>query len=199
MMGRTHAVSGAVAYLAAAPLLPPLTTPQLAAGVAVSAAAALLPDIDHPQSTISRALWPIGPILGRALQRAGRRESTHCALTLALYAVAAAFIVAQFHNPDLWWIAPAVGIGATTHSIGDTVTNHGVAWLWPFTRRHFVVALPSFTVKLWRWRLTMGGALSTGKRPELVVRAACWVALYVLAVDYFNAWPYVEYGLSYVV
>ena len=53
MLGRDHALSGAVVFAALAPSLH-VTAAHLAAGVVLAAGAGVLPDIDHPDSTISR-------------------------------------------------------------------------------------------------------------------------------------------------
>jgi hypothetical protein len=62
MMGRSHALSGAAAFVAAAPLLDWVTNIgplELAAGAVVTAGASMLPDLDHPSSTIARTFgWP---------------------------------------------------------------------------------------------------------------------------------------------
>lgn len=57
MMGRSHALTGCLAGLAAAPLL--VHTPGEVVGFAVAAGGyALLPDLDHPGSTASRIAGP---------------------------------------------------------------------------------------------------------------------------------------------
>lgn len=63
VMGPTHAMSGAAAWLAAAPAVAAvsgahLSTPELLVGAAVCAGSALLPDIDEPSSTVARSFGP---------------------------------------------------------------------------------------------------------------------------------------------
>jgi hypothetical protein len=54
MLGRDHALTGAVVFAALAPVLHvPLA--ELPAGVVLGAGAGVLPDIDHPDSTIARS------------------------------------------------------------------------------------------------------------------------------------------------
>ena len=53
MLGRDHALSGALVFAALGPSLH-VTGPHLVTGVAIAAGAGVLPDIDHPDSTISR-------------------------------------------------------------------------------------------------------------------------------------------------
>lgn len=91
MMGRSHALLGAVGWLAAAPALSeasgfPLGTIELAAGTVVCAGAALLPDMDHPSATVANALGPITKAAAVAVSAAsgGHRKGTHSILFAAL-------------------------------------------------------------------------------------------------------------------
>ncbi|TDC01692.1 hydrolase [Micromonospora fluostatini] len=133
MMGRSHALSGAVAWLAVCAGWREATDAGLvdtapggvvvAAGAAVAAGYALLPDIDHPDSTIARSLGPVTRGLARvtaagsaALRRIGcahceRRpdQGGHRALThTALFAAAAGATVAALAS----WGGPAAGLPA---------------------------------------------------------------------------------------
>src|ERR1700760_333010 len=54
MLGHDHALTGAVAFVAVAPLLH-VTGPALLAGLVLTAGAGVLPDIDEPGSTIARS------------------------------------------------------------------------------------------------------------------------------------------------
>ena len=54
MLGHDHALTGAVAFTAVAPLLH-VTGPGLLAGLVLTAGAGVLPDIDEPGSTIARS------------------------------------------------------------------------------------------------------------------------------------------------
>ena len=72
-MGRTHATSGAVAFLAALPVLTwaddshgPVT---VAVGALTAAGGAMLPDLDHPQATIARSLGPATRLLSELVAR----------------------------------------------------------------------------------------------------------------------------------
>jgi len=53
MMGRTHALSGLVAGVAAGHIWWHLDAQHLAVAAAVSAGAAVLPDIDHPERSLA--------------------------------------------------------------------------------------------------------------------------------------------------
>jgi membrane-bound metal-dependent hydrolase YbcI (DUF457 family) len=84
-MGRTHALSGAVAWLAAgglvdrvAPALAAHGAAETAAAALVCAGAALLPDLDHPSSTVAHALGPVTHLLARVARvSGGHRHATH--------------------------------------------------------------------------------------------------------------------------
>jgi hypothetical protein len=96
MMGHTHALSGAVAYLAAAPLLAqvvPVTPGAVVFGAGAAAGAAMLPDFDHPKATIADVYGPLTRLLARVLSRVsgGHRNGTHSllGLTIAVYLTAA--------------------------------------------------------------------------------------------------------------
>lgn len=93
-MGHSHAVSGGLAWLVAAPAVQAATGTQLdiwqlAAGTIVCAGAALLPDLDHPQATIAQFLGPVSQLAARAVAAVagGHRQATHsvvfCVLTAA--------------------------------------------------------------------------------------------------------------------
>jgi membrane-bound metal-dependent hydrolase YbcI (DUF457 family) len=90
MMGRDHALSGAVAFAALAPELH-VTAAHLAAGVVLAAGAGVLPDIDHPDSTISRSFgfltewfaWVVDRISG------GHRHGTHSLIGIAVFTAGA--------------------------------------------------------------------------------------------------------------
>jgi len=85
MLGRDHALSGAVAFAAIGPLLH-VTGMHLAAGVALTAGAGVLPDLDEPGSTIARTFgfltgafaWVIHQVSG------GHRKGTHSLVGVAL-------------------------------------------------------------------------------------------------------------------
>lgn len=88
MLGRSHALSGAAAFVAAAPLLDHLTNIgplELAAGAVVTAGCALLPDLDHPSSTIARTFGLLTQYLADcvAFWSGGHRRGTHSLLFAA--------------------------------------------------------------------------------------------------------------------
>lgn len=89
MLGRDHALLGALGYTAVAPLV--LNDPSwgvLGTGAVVSAAFALLPDLDEPGSTVSRKLSFISRAVSHLTRRiaGGHRQGTHSLLFVALVA-----------------------------------------------------------------------------------------------------------------
>lgn len=91
-MGRTHALSGAVAYLALVPMLH-ATAVQAAVGAVCTAGAALLPDLDHPRATATHTVGPVTQVLGWVIRRlaGGHRRGTHSVLGVAAFTGLAAF------------------------------------------------------------------------------------------------------------
>jgi LexA-binding, inner membrane-associated putative hydrolase len=65
MLGHDHALSGALAFAAVAPLLH-VSGVHLAASIALTAGAGVFPDIDEPGSTIARTFgFLTGAFAGR--------------------------------------------------------------------------------------------------------------------------------------
>ena len=157
-MGRTHAASGAVAFLAVLPLLhqaglslTPLTVPVAALA---AAGAATLPDLDHPQATVSRSLGPVTVGLARLVAgcTGGHRGGTHSLLALAaltggaaavdfagalprvlacafLFALATAAVQLRLARPLVHTaVCLAGGIGLVTLSAQHTVTAVVLPW-----------------------------------------------------------------------
>ena len=116
MLGHDHALSGALAFAAVAPLLP-VTGAHLAVAAALTAGAGVLPDLDEPGSTIARTFgfltgafaWIVHRISG------GHRKGTHSLLGVALMTLAA-YGAGQWQDSahvtaghtQLWWhLVPA--------------------------------------------------------------------------------------------
>lgn len=123
VMGPTHAMSGAAAWLAGAPAVtallgrPASTTEELFVGAAVCAGCCLLPDIDSPQSTVSRSFGILSQALSHVVNslcaglrnltatRAdgtisdGHRTVTHTAVFAIAAGVAVSSLVAAFGEP----------------------------------------------------------------------------------------------------
>lgn len=91
MMGRTHALSGLVAGVAAGQFWWHLDTRHLAVAAAVTAGAAVLPDIDHCDASVAETFgfvtkgfaWLVGRISG------GHRHGTHSLAGIAAFTGAA--------------------------------------------------------------------------------------------------------------
>ncbi|HEX4060764.1 MAG TPA: metal-dependent hydrolase, partial [Streptosporangiaceae bacterium] len=127
MLGRDHALSGALAFAGVAPLLH-VSGLHLAAGVALTAGAGVLPDIDEPGSTIARTFgfmtaafaWIVHKISG------GHRKGTHSLLGIALltagaWAAGSWQRTAWTHGGRLtepWHLIPAAVILALLFSAG---------------------------------------------------------------------------------
>jgi membrane-bound metal-dependent hydrolase YbcI (DUF457 family) len=91
MMGHTHALSGATAFLAASSLLHLGSPAAVAVGAVCAAGAALLPDLDHPSASPARAFGPASWLLSRTVcwVSGGHRHATHSVIGLAGFTVAA--------------------------------------------------------------------------------------------------------------
>jgi len=92
MLGRDHALLGAVAALAGGQAgwealgHPALPVGQLAAGAVVAAGFALLPDIDEPNSTVSCRFGPVSRAVSKLTNKlaGGHRAATHSLLFVGL-------------------------------------------------------------------------------------------------------------------
>lgn len=86
----------------------------------------LIPDIDHPKSFLGSAIQPISTILMATI---GHRTFTHSLLFLILIS----FFVSLLNI----MLGVGIGIGILSHIILDFLTpkTHGVAFLYPFSKR----------------------------------------------------------------
>ena len=128
MMGHTHALSGAVAWLAVAPVIPDhqllgvyamsLSPAQIAAGAVVCAGAAMLPDADHQSGTIANMYGPITRLLTKivATVSGGHRHATH-SLLFAIGAGAGSWALTVY-APKAWLGVLFLLIGFGLHGIG---------------------------------------------------------------------------------
>ena len=127
MLGHDHALSGALAFVAVAPLLPVSGT-QLAVAAALTAGAGILPDLDEPGSTIARTFGFLTGAFAWIVHRlsGGHRKGTHSLLGVALLTAAALWAgswqrsaAATAQHPQLWWhLIPAGLILALLFSAG---------------------------------------------------------------------------------
>ena len=108
MMGHTHALAGAVAWLGLVPFLADygmkMTPGEIVAGSVVCAGAALLPDMDHHSGSIANALGPVTKVLckGVAAISGGHRHATH-SLMFVLVTMFGSDLLAQHFRPG-WWV-----------------------------------------------------------------------------------------------
>ena len=120
MLGHDHALSGALAFVAVAPLLPVSGT-QLAVAATLTAGAGILPDLDEPGSTIARTFGFLTGAFAWIVHRlsGGHRKGTHSLLGPAA-ASARGAVVAP--GPGRAHHGPAVLAGLRALYIGG---HHG--------------------------------------------------------------------------
>lgn len=174
-MGRTHAISGAAAWLGVAAVVGTLPGPAIG-GAIICAAGALVPDLDHPNSLIAHRLHirPICRLVARL--SGGHRHGTHSLLMVlgvwlaalwvhlplwAAHAAGADVALCSYHLSPYVAAAFATGVGA--HIAGDMLTPEGVPLLWPVIRHRFSLHL--FTTNTWPEQLfviacVVGGAIA---------------------------------------
>src|SRR6185312_7017343 len=161
MLGHDHALTGAIAFTAAAPLLH-VGAAGLAAGAVFTAGAALLPDIDEPGSTIAREGGFATRTLAWIARRAagGHRKGTHSAIGVAVFAAASwGTVAAAGHLHGRWHVAALVVLGvfaqwllaAALHALrlgghhGDALAAAGAAaavyWHWGLTLIPLCIAI----------------------------------------------------------
>jgi membrane-bound metal-dependent hydrolase YbcI (DUF457 family) len=133
-MGRTHALSGAVLWLATAPVLSrgewlgsyavSLSSSQVIAGAVVAAGAGLLPDIDHPSGRIANTLGPLTRTMCRWVSRAsgGHRHATHSLLFAVAMGYAMGLLAVHFRYG--WWAALFVLVGFGLRGLGLDFKGH---------------------------------------------------------------------------
>jgi membrane-bound metal-dependent hydrolase YbcI (DUF457 family) len=90
-MGSTHSLSGAVAFLAAAPWLNLGSPAEVAVGAVCAAGAAMLPDMDHHDGTIANMFGPVSRLLCRvvAFVSGGHRHGTHSLIGVGAFTAVA--------------------------------------------------------------------------------------------------------------
>lgn len=89
-----------------------------------------------------------------------------------LAGLAVAFLSADLVSPGALWPALTVGAGWLSHMVGDTLTPHGVPWLWPSRPLEDTVSVGLFRSGSWlepavTWALV--GALLWWALPSLPV------------------------------
>ena len=161
MLGRDHALSGALAFAALGPSLH-VTGSHLAAGVLLTAGAGTLPDIDHPDSTISREFGFLTQAFAWLVDRlsGGHRHGTHSFVGIAVFSAGALAAGSRQltahptgHQVFSWHLMPtalylallysaalralAVALGCAAHIAGDELTHGGCPVFWPVSGHEF--------------------------------------------------------------
>ncbi|SDH32936.1 LexA-binding, inner membrane-associated putative hydrolase [Sinosporangium album] len=146
MMGHTHALTGAVAWLGLAPVFATvpwlnestrwidtgimagaLTPAELIAGALICAGAAMLPDLDHPSATIAQTFGPVTWALSKAVNwvSGGHRGATH-SLAFAVAAGVGAHYLADAY-PVGRGILVVLMIGLALRAIGIGIPGKKLA------------------------------------------------------------------------
>ncbi len=122
MMGHTHALAGAAAWLGTVPFLADygmrMTPGQIAAGAVVCGGAALLPDLDHHDGTIANTFGPVTRVLCKGVSAisGGHRHATH-SLLFCVGMAAVADALSQY-VVQAWWVMLFLLIGLGLRGIG---------------------------------------------------------------------------------
>lgn len=163
MMGVSHAVTGAAAWLLVAGsvpttlgVIPAVDGPALAVGMVVTAGAALLPDIDHRNGSMAHALPPVSTMMARTTERVagGHRKGTHSLLGLvvavAWSAVAGLITVDAADGSSLSLGAGlcAVLLAACALQALDLTKSKLFSWLWALAMAALVAV---FGADNWVW------------------------------------------------
>ncbi|MEV0380940.1 metal-dependent hydrolase [Nonomuraea sp. NPDC050643] len=154
MMGHTHAMTGAIAWLGLAPPLAALplvnestrfvetgimatalSPAEFIAGAIICAGAAMLPDLDHPSATIAQTFGPVTWALAKvvAFLSGGHRGATHS----LVFAVALGFGAHWLANAysigrDIMVVLliglalRAIGVGIPGNKLGSAMINVGL-------------------------------------------------------------------------
>lgn len=154
MMGHTHAMTGAVAWLGLAPALSvlplfnessryietgimatALNPTELVAGAIICAGAAMLPDLDHPSATIAQTFGPVTWALSKVVAwlSGGHRGMTH-SLVFAVGMGFGAHWLAETYpiGRDILVVLliglalRAIGVGIPGNKMGSAMINIGL-------------------------------------------------------------------------
>lgn len=208
MMGHTHALTGAAAWLGLAPVLSALpllnessrfidtgimanamSPAELIAGALVCAGAAMLPDLDHPSATIAQTFGPVTWVLSKAVNwlAGGHRGATHS----LVFAVAMGFGAHWLANTypigrDIMVVLliglalRAIGIGIPGNKAGSAMVNIGL------TAGLFAVFM-SFTVGYAWLGLAVGVGCLIHVAGDCMTERGCPV-LWPMAVKFVLPW-----------
>jgi membrane-bound metal-dependent hydrolase YbcI (DUF457 family) len=136
MMGHTHALSGAAAWLALTPVVTDhgllhdyalsLSPTQIAAGTVVCAGAALLPDMDHHSGTIANTFGMITKLLCRLVAQisGGHRHATHSLLFTLGMGFGCYWLATHQHGIWLGVLFLLIGLGLRGIGFGFDEIDH---------------------------------------------------------------------------
>ncbi|SEG36135.1 LexA-binding, inner membrane-associated putative hydrolase [Nonomuraea solani] len=154
MMGHTHAMTGAIAWLGLAPPLAALplvnessrfietgimatalSPAELIAGAIICAGAAMLPDLDHPSATIAQTFGPITWALAKvvAFLSGGHRGATHSLVFAVALGFGTHFLAGTYPiGRDIMVVLliglalRAIGVGIPGNKLGSAMVNAGL-------------------------------------------------------------------------
>lgn len=150
MMGGSHAISGAAAWVAVTSTGPlmlgisPLPPQGIILGSVVAAGAALLPDFDHHSGTAAYSLPPLTKVMARSVANisGGHRHGTHSILGI-LVATAIASLLSlikipvdlpiEGHSGVLNLGSAIVMLFCAALGLKALKLTKGSGWLWPWT------------------------------------------------------------------
>ncbi|MFG3442081.1 metal-dependent hydrolase [Nonomuraea sp. NPDC047897] len=154
MMGHTHAMTGAIAWLGLAPglaalpmvmesgrfistgvMVNALTPAELIAGALICAGAAMLPDLDHPSATIAQTFGPVTWALSKVVNwlGGGHRGATHSLVFAVAVGFGAHWLASTYPiGRDILVVLliglalRAIGIGIPGNKAGSALVNIGL-------------------------------------------------------------------------
>lgn len=166
-MGRTHATSGAVAFLVLVPAAGAagfdVSGLAVATGAVAAAGAAMLPDLDHPQASVSQALGPLTRLMARGVSvvSGGHRCGTHSLLGVA---VVAGVGVVVYRAGGIWlglWLAflAAITLAALRVRLSRVTVVHTVACLIVGAALASLSVWGAVPLRLVPWAVAVGAAV----------------------------------------
>ncbi|MEU8245068.1 metal-dependent hydrolase [Nonomuraea sp. NPDC048916] len=154
MMGHTHAMTGAIAWLGLAPglaalpivmessrfietgiMAEALTPSEFIAGAIICAGAAMLPDLDHPSATIAQTFGPVTWLLSKAVNwlSGGHRGATHSLVFAVATGFGAHWLASTYPlGRDIMVVLliglalRAIGVGIPGNKMGSALVNIGL-------------------------------------------------------------------------
>ena len=138
----------------------------------------LLPDLDQPTAHLWQRIVG-GRLVGSVVSAAagGHRHITHSLLGLVLVGWGVRWLLLHLIQPHVYPLAHVfwlgLMIGYSAHLAADTITDHGVPWLWPLS---FAIRIPPGPNA---FRVTSGSFVEL-----FIVRGATTLAILLILVKY---------------